>query len=166
MEGGNPFVEYLTYGMIGVVLLALGFLALRTAWFFLSLLAIPLSEAASRWAPTRRAFARWGERGARRDPTSWRHAPVGGGAPTGAMPGAPAAVRRGLGVGALLGAVPGLVLAVRGGLHTHAAGGSLAETASAVGIGIGLVAAAGALLGAALGAGAGLAWDALASRRR
>jgi hypothetical protein len=165
MEGGSSFVEYLTYGMVGVVLLALGFLAVRTAWFFLSLLAIPFSEAASRWAPARRALSRWGDRGARRDPTTWRHAGREPAPASDAGPGAPPAVRRGLGVGALLGAVPGLWLAARGGLHTHAAGGSTAEVLSAIGIGIGLVAAAGALLGAGLGAAAGIAWDALARRR-
>jgi hypothetical protein len=48
MEGGNPLLEYLTYGVISLVALALGILALRSAWFFLSLLAIPLAETVGR----------------------------------------------------------------------------------------------------------------------
>ena len=55
MEGGNPIVEYLTYGILGLVALSLGILAVRSAWFFLSLLAIPLTETIGRWRPFRGA---------------------------------------------------------------------------------------------------------------
>lgn len=165
MEGGSPFVQYLTYGMIAVVLCALGFLAFRTAWFFLSLLVIPLGEAASRWAPAARLATRWGERGARRDPTSWRHDAIGAAQTEQAPRLPPRAVRRGMAIGAALGALPGVWLGVRGALRTHASGGSALEIAAAMGIALGLVAAAGALVGGAAGAAGGAAWDAIAAAR-
>jgi hypothetical protein len=168
MEGGNPILEYVTYGVMGLVLLALGVLAVRSAWFFLSLLAIPLAETAGKWRPFRRAVARWGERGARRDPDLWRATAspplesdaIDEAALAAAGPIVPRPVRRGLRLGALLGALPGLWLAWDGARQTLARGEGTAAALGAAGIGIGLVAAAGALLGGALGAGAGLAWEA------
>jgi hypothetical protein len=163
MEGGSPFFEYLTYGVVAIVLGAMLFLLLRTVWFFLSLLAIPLTQVASRWPPAERMLVRWGDRGARRDPTTWRHAPLQStGAPLVATTGSPPrSVSRGALVGAVLGALPGVWLAMRGALHARATGGSAGEIAAAVGMGLGLVAAAGVLAGAAVGVLAGLAWNAL-----
>ena len=54
MEGGNPIVEYRTCGILGLLALSLGILAVRSAWFFLSG-AIPLSETIGRWRPVRGA---------------------------------------------------------------------------------------------------------------
>ncbi len=48
MEGGSPLLEWITYGMIAFVLFAIGFLAFRSAWFLVSLLAIPVTNALSR----------------------------------------------------------------------------------------------------------------------
>lgn len=163
MEGGSPFLEYLTYGVIGFVLLALGILAVRSAWFFLSLLIIPLAETVGRWAPFRGMVDRWGERGAKRDPRLWAArldvdvTPVDP-APT---PGAPRAVRIGARLGAALGAVPGVWLAVRN--TVGAATG--ADAVWAILGGVALLGAAGALVGTALGAGAGLLWTAVRGGR-
>jgi hypothetical protein len=164
MEGGSPLLEYVTYAIVGIVLCALGVLALRTAWFFLSLLAIPLTEAASRWRPTARIVRRWGERGVSREY----------GTPNGAVtqapldemrrPQVPLAVRRGLAWGAALGTLPGVWLAVHGAMQARAADASSGEIAAAVGMGLGLVAAAGALAGGAVGALAGLAREAWRTR--
>jgi hypothetical protein len=157
MEGGSPLLEYLTYGVLGFVALALGILALRSAWFFLSLLAIPLTETVGRWRPFRGAVERWGERGARRDPALWAaRLDVSAESPDVAERAeAPRAVRAGMRVGALLGVVPGVVLGVRDALRASAHGATT-DAAWALVMGIALVGGAGLLLGVALGAGAGL----------
>jgi hypothetical protein len=164
VEGGSPLLEYATYAVVGIVLAALGLLFLRTTWFFLSLLLIPLTESASRWAPTRRLVRRWGENGSEPMPSALE--PTATGAADGDAIRIPLAVRRGVWLGAAIGALPGLALALRGALHAAAAtGGTLGDILSAVAAGVGLVAAAGALLGGAIGAMLGAGWDAVHSRR-
>jgi len=167
VEGGNPILEYITYAMVGVVLFALGFLAFRTAKFFLTLLAIPLLEAAARWRPAARSVAAWGERGAERDPTSWRAtlAPDVD-AQVVTTRDVPIGVRRGVAAGATIGALPGIWYAISGALRDHVAGAPLTDVAATIGIAIGLVAAAGAFVGAAVGVVAGLGVEALRERRR
>lgn len=167
MEGGSPLLEWITYAIVAFVLLALGALALRSAWFFLSLLAIPLTTLlARRSRRLRRTFYRWGERGTASLPgvtlgpeeeqaiaeAQAAHAVV------------PAAVRRGVRIGAALGALPGLWSAVRGAQLELARGESAATVAGTVALALGLVAGAGIVVGAVLGAAAGIAVEAARGR--
>ena len=160
MEGGNPILEYLTYGVLGLVALALGILVVRSAWFFLSLLAIPLTETVGRWGPFRGAVQRWGERGARDDPALWaaRLATE----PARAPDGSPRAVRVGMRVGALLGTLPGLWLGGRDAARAWSTGAT-DDAAWALLMGVVFLGGAGLLLGIALGAGVGIA---IAASRR
>ena len=153
MEGGNPIVEYLTYGILALVALALGILAVRSAWFFLSLLAIPLTETVGRWRPFRGAVQRWGERGAADDPELWgaRLATE----PARAPEGSPRAVRVGMRVGALLGTLPGLWFGGRDAARAWSAGAT-DDAAWALLMGVAFLGGAGLLLGIALGAGVGV----------
>ncbi len=153
MEGGSPLLEYLTYGVLGLVALALGILALRSAWFFLSLLAIPLTETVGRWRPFRGAVQRWGERGEHADPRLWAArlpAEEGPAAPVNA--GSPRVVRLAMRLGALLGVLPGVWLGVRDAARAT----TMADAAWALLMGIALLGGAGLLVGIALGAGAGI----------
>jgi hypothetical protein len=153
MEGGSPLLEYLTYGVLGLVAFALCVLTLRSAWFFLSLLAIPLAETVGRWRPFRGAVERWGERGAHADPRLWgARPPTDAGAESPTRRGSPRAVRLGMRLGALLGALPGLWLGVRDATRASTAG----DAAWAFVMGLALLGGAGLLLGIALGAGAGV----------
>jgi hypothetical protein len=163
MEGGSPVLEWITYGIVGFVLLALGLLAMRTAYFFLSLLAIPLLGALARTRAFGGLVRRWGERG----PSAGL--PTLGVTDEAAVDEAarlrgvrvPPAVRLGLRAGAAAGAAPGLWLAARGGFLARARGESVAEIAATVAFGVCLVAAAGLLVGAALGALLGAGVDAV-----
>ena len=160
MEGGTTLVDWISYGILGFVLFALAVLLLRSAWFFLSLLAIPLTDTLARRTRLGGAIRRWGERGA----------------PVGAHDAAadvaheiapslvPRAVRIGAGLGAVLGALPGIWWAVRGAQSTLRAGGTVLDAVGQAALGLGLVAAAGLLVGTAVGAGAGLAYESV--RRR
>jgi hypothetical protein len=169
MEGGSPILEWITYGIVGFILLALLLLALRSAYFFLSLVAIPVLGALGRTRLFGGAVRRWGERGA------------GGGLPTlGATDEiavdeaaarvsgvrVPRAVSLGLRIGAALGAAPGVWLALRGGWLGRARGAPPTEIAADVLFGLCLIASAGALVGGALGALAGAGVDAVARGRR
>jgi hypothetical protein len=167
MEGGSPVLEWITYGIVGVILFALGFLALRTAWFFLSLLLIPVLGAVGRTRRLGPIVRRWGERGAPAGlpvmgPTD--EVAVDEAAAALARVQIPPAVRAGVRLGAVLGAIPGVWLAVRGAQLSRASGDSPWEVAGHVAFALSLVAGAGAVAGAALGALAGLGFDAL--RRR
>ena len=160
MEGGTTFVDWISYGILGFVLFALAVLLLRSAWFFLSLLAIPITDTLARRTRLGGAIRRWGERGApvgRYDAA----ADVGHAVAPSLVP---RAVRIGAGVGAVLGALPGIWWAVRGAQATLRAGGTAMDAVAQAALGIGLVAAAGVLVGTALGAGAGLAYESV--RRR
>lgn len=162
MEGGSPILEWITYGMIACVLGALAFLAFRSAWFFASLFAIPLTSLLAR-TRFRRRVRQWGERGI----------PAGGVPTLGAsdeealdealatQSQVPAAVRRALIAGAILGAVPGLWWAVRGVRVGLARGDALSDLAATVGIALGLVGAAGIIAGAVVGVAVGLVFEAL-----
>ncbi len=167
MEGGTTLVDWISYGIIGFVLFALAVLVLRSAWFFLSLLAIPLTDVLARRTPLGGALRRWGERGtpvagplARPVPESWATPAT---AQTSLVP---LVVRRGAAVGAALGALPGLWWAARGAVLTLRAGGTALAALAEAALGVGLVAAAGVLVGPALGARAGLAVDATRERTR
>jgi hypothetical protein len=72
MEGGSNLVLYLTYAILGVVLVALLVVTVRTLLFALGLLALPLADVLRRWGPGRRWLERWAARGAVRDPDLWR----------------------------------------------------------------------------------------------
>jgi hypothetical protein len=165
MEGGSKLMEYLTYGVVGFVLLALAVLAVRSAWFFASLLVIPLAESVGRWRPFRDAVARWGERGARRDPALWAaRLELGPDATPRRPSGIPRLVRRSALVGATLGALPGVLTGIREAIRLLGRGGTPADAIWSVGMGVGLVGSAGALVGAALGAAVGIAAGALRAR--
>ena len=164
MEGGNSLIDWISYGILGFVLFALGVLVVRSAWFFLSLLAIPLTDTLARRTRLGGAIRRWGERGA--DPPPRAVAEAGDVIEAAAPAQAPFAVRRGAGVGAAIGALPGLWLGARGAMRTLGAGGSVAAALADAALGVGLVSAAGVLVGTAVGAAIGLAWDALRGGRR
>ena len=142
------------------MLFALAVLLLRSAWFFLSLLAIPLTDTLARRTRLGGAIRRWGERGA---PV----APHDAAADVGHLVApslVPRAVRLGAGIGALLGALPGVWWAVRGVGATLRTGGTPMDAVAQAALALGLVATAGLLVGTGLGAGAGLAYESL--RRR
>ena len=162
MEGGNPILEYLTYGILGLVALALGILAVRSAWFFLSLLAIPLTETIGRWRPFRGAVERWGERGAKDDPELWAARLPARTEPAPPPSGSPRVVRVGMRVGALLGTLPGIWLGGRDAARAWSAGAT-DDAAWALLMGVVFLGGAGLLLGIALGAGVGIA---IAASRR
>jgi hypothetical protein len=156
--------------MIACVLLALGFLAFRSAWFFASLLAIPVTNALARTRLVGGAVRRWGERGAAGGsrtlgPTD-EEAIAEAAAAAAAGPQVPAAVRRAMIACALLGALPGLWMAVRGVRLGMARDESALELAATAALAVGLVAAAGFFVGGAVGVGIGLAIDAAQRRRR
>jgi hypothetical protein len=159
MEGGSTLVDWISYGIIGFILCALAILALRSAWFFLSLLAIPVTDVLARHTRLGGALRRWGERGEGVRPAA-----------AGAleMPPAPSlvphVVRRGAAIGAALGALPGVWWAARGALLTARSGGTMLEAVAQAALGLGLVAAAGVLVGAAAGALTGAAIDAVRTR--
>jgi hypothetical protein len=164
MEGGSPVLEWITYGIMGFVLLALGFLALRSAYFFLSLLAIPVLGALGRTRLFGGAVRRWGERGPATGlpvlgPTDEAAAAEAAAALSGVR--VPRAVHLGLRIGALVGALPGVWLAVRGARLDAARGEPAAVIAGTVAFALCLVATAGAFVGGAAGALAGAAADAL-----
>ena len=53
MEGGNPFIEYVTYGIAALIILAMIALLIRTLTLVIGFLSLPLSDALHRWRPTR-----------------------------------------------------------------------------------------------------------------
>jgi uncharacterized membrane protein len=165
MEGGSPVLEWITYAMVACVLLTLGFFAFRTATFFLSLLAIPITSVLGRRSRrVRRLLYRWGERGTAGLPGTTL-GPEEEAALDEIMaaqrPKVPLVVRRGVVVGAGLGAVPGLWLALRGAQLELARGETLGTVVGTVAFALGLVAGAGVVVGGTLGAAAGLALDAV-----
>jgi hypothetical protein len=168
MEGGSPILEWITYGIVGFVLLALLLLALRTAYFFLSLLAIPVLGALGRTRLAGGVVRRWGERGpqvglalpAASDEQAIDTAVAAHGGVQ-----VPRAVSRGLRVGALLGALPGVWMAARGAYLSLGRGESAVEVAATVAFALALVSAAGALVGGGVGALAGAAVDAVRGAR-
>jgi hypothetical protein len=160
MEGGTTFVDWISYGILGFVLFALAVLLLRSAWFFLSLLAIPLTDTLARRTRLGGAIRRWGERGAPVSPHD-AAADVGHAVAPSLVP---RAVRLGAGIGAVLGALPGVWWAVRGAATTLRAGGTPMDAVAQAALGLGLVAAAGLLVGTALGAGVGLAYESVRKR--
>ena len=169
MEGGSPILEWITYGIVGLVLAALGFLALRSAYFFLSLLAIPVLGALGRTRRFGGAVRRWGERGPASGlpalgPTDEAAVDEAAARLSGVR--VPRAVQLGLRIGAGLGALPGVWMAVRGARLDLARGASTGEVVGTVAFALCLVAAAGALVGGALGALGGAAVDALARNDR
>ncbi|MDF1504943.1 hypothetical protein [Roseisolibacter sp. H3M3-2] len=161
MEGGNTLVDWISYGILGFVLFALAVLVLRSAWFFLSLLAIPLTDTLARRTRLGGAIRRWGERGAPVDPRMAASDVAHEVAPSQV----PRRVRVGAGVGAVLGALPGVWFAIRGATLTLQRGETVMNALAQAALGIGLVASAGLLVGTALGAGLGLALEAFSSRR-
>ena len=163
MEGGSPILEWITYGMIACVLLALAFLAFRSAWFFASLFAIPLTSVLGRTRRFGGRVRRWGERGAPQDGV-----PLLGASDEAALDEAlatqsqvPAAVRGAMIAGAVLGALPGLWMAIRGVRLGLARGEPVGDLAATAGIALGLVGAAGVIAGAVVGVGAGLLFEAV-----
>lgn len=169
MEGGSPVLEWITYGMVGVILFALGFLFLRTAYFFLSLLFIPVLGALGRTRRFGGVVRRWGERG----PSAGM--PVMGASDEAAVDEAaaslsrvriPRTVRLAIRVGAALGALPGLWLAVRGAGLARERGDTAGEIAGYVAFALCLVAGAGVVVGSGLGALAGVALDAVGRNTR
>jgi hypothetical protein len=141
----------------------------RTAWFFLTLLAIPLTSVLGRRSRRLRStFYRWGERGTASMPgrTLDPEAEAAIAEAQSAREGVPATVRRGMLAGALLGALPGVWSAARGAQLELARGEGAATVAATVGIALGLVAGAGVVLGAVLGAVVGIAVDAVRERRQ
>jgi hypothetical protein len=164
MEGGNPILEWITYAMVGFVLLTLGFFAVRSAYFFLSLLFIPVLGALGRTRLFGGAVRRWGERGPQAGMSSLGatdEAAVDDAARALNRVRVPRAVSLGLRVGAAAGAAPGLWQAVQGARLAAARGESAVEILATVALALSLVAAAGALVGAGLGALAGAGVDAV-----
>ena len=169
MEGGSPILEWITYGIVGFVLLTLGFFAVRSAYFFLSLLFIPVLGALGRTRLFGGAVRRWGERG-----------PSTGMSPLGpsdeeAVEAAtrelnrvrvPRAVSIGLRAGAAVGALPGVWQAVRGARLAAERGETAIEIAATVALALCLVAAAGTLVGAGIGALAGAGVETIRRPRR
>lgn len=49
MEGSNAFIEYLTYGIVALVLLAMIALLIRTLTLVIGFLSLPLADALQRW---------------------------------------------------------------------------------------------------------------------
>jgi hypothetical protein len=162
MEGGHSLVDWISYGILGFILFAFAVLLLRSAWFFLSLLAIPLTDTLARRTRLRGAIRRWGERGAPVDPIAAAADVAHEAAPSLV----PRRVRLGAGVGAALGALPGLWWAGRGALLTAERGGTALETLAQAALGVGLVASAGLLAGTAAGALVGLVLEAVRGRSR
>lgn len=168
MEGGSPVLEWITYGILGVILFALGYLFLRTARFFLSLLLIPVLGALGRTRAFGGLVRRWGERG----PAGGL--PVMGASDEAAVDEAAAAVARvripravtgGARLGAALGAAPGVWYAAQGGWAARVGGEPALMIAGHVAFALCLVGGAGVLVGSALGALAGVAVDAGRARR-
>ena len=62
MEGGNTFIEFITYGILAFIILGMIALLIRTLTLALGFLSLPLSDALQRWRPTRQ----WLERRAAR----------------------------------------------------------------------------------------------------
>lgn len=62
MEGGSTVIEYITYGILALIILAMIALLMRTFTLAIGFLSLPIGEALQRWAPTRR----WIERRAAR----------------------------------------------------------------------------------------------------
>jgi|RhiMethySRZTD1v2_1073278.scaffolds.fasta_scaffold05356_4 hypothetical protein len=58
MEGGSRFVEWLTYGIIAIVLFAMVYFLARTLKLTMGFLSLPLSDVLQRWRFTRRWFER------------------------------------------------------------------------------------------------------------
>ena len=58
MEGGNRFLEYITYGIIAFVLAVMIYFLGRTLKFVLGFLSLPFSDLLQRWGPTRRWIER------------------------------------------------------------------------------------------------------------
>jgi hypothetical protein len=167
MEGGSPVLEWITYGIMGLVLLMLLVIVVRSAYFFLSLLAIPVLGALGRTRLAGGVVRRWGERGPHDGlPVLGASDEVAVDEAARALAGVrvPRAVRLGLWAGAAAGAVPGVVLAVRGARAAAARGETGLEIVATVAMSLALVGAAGALAGAAVGVLAGVGVDAL--RRR
>jgi hypothetical protein len=162
MEDGSPLLEYVTYGIVGFLGLAMLLLALRTAWFFLSLLMVPVLGALGRTRLAGAAVRRWGERGPHiglpvMGPTD--EAAVAEAAAASRVQ-IPRAIRLGVRAGVAVGASPGVWYAGHGALLARARGDSAWEIAGHVALALCLVSPAGALLGAGAGGLAGLAIDA------
>ncbi len=167
MEGGSPVLEWITYGIVAFVLLTLGVLFVRTAWFFLSLLAIPVTDALGRTRLFGGVVRRWGERGPRGEGTVLDpRTEQAIGEASAAQLQIPASVRVGARVGGALGALPGVWMAVTGARAALLRGDTAGEIAGAVAMGLALVAAAGAIAGAGVGVLAGIAVAALRGDRR
>ena len=173
MEGGSPVLEWITYAIIGLVLLAMLALALRTVSVVLSILAIPLTSTLSRIPAVRRGLHRWGMRGADALPggvdasdAEAARVEAARAAAEAERPQVPAAVRRGMTTGAVAGALPGVWMAVHGATTALDAGASVGSVAASVGLALGLVASAGVIAGGALGVVAGIAVDAVRARGR
>jgi len=53
MEGSNAFIEYLTYGIVALVLLAMIALLIRTLTLVIGFLSLTMADTWHRWRPTR-----------------------------------------------------------------------------------------------------------------
>ena len=53
MEGGNAFIEYVTYGIVALVVLAMIALLIRTLTLVIGFLSLTLADAFNRWRPAR-----------------------------------------------------------------------------------------------------------------
>lgn len=163
MEGGSPLLEYLTYGVIGVVLLIVAAMAVRSAMFFLSLFLVPLADTFGGWAPARRRLERWARHGAERDADIWRGAAT-------AMPervaAPPSVVERAAAVGGALGVLPACWVVAAGPVaHLLATPASWRGDLAAAALTLAMVGVPGAVAGAGLGAAAAMMRQAIAGRR-
>jgi len=53
MEGGNAFIEYVTYGIAALIILAMIALLIRTLTLVIGFLSLTMADAWHRWRPTR-----------------------------------------------------------------------------------------------------------------
>ena len=53
MEGGNPFIEYVTYGIAALIILGMIALLIRTLTLVIGFLSLTMADTWHRWRPTR-----------------------------------------------------------------------------------------------------------------
>ncbi len=58
MEGGSTIIEYITYGILALIILAMVALLVRTFTLAIGFLSLPIGEALQRWGPARRWIER------------------------------------------------------------------------------------------------------------
>jgi glutathione S-transferase len=62
MEGGSSVVTLITYGILGIVMLAILVLTVRALRLAVGLVSLTLADMLGRWPPVRRWLERWAAR--------------------------------------------------------------------------------------------------------